>query len=234
MPGGPDISTAPTMTSPDPPSMDITVPASTRRSPSVTWSSATTMSGTPTTAGIPHPRATTAAWLVTPPRAVRIPTAILMPTSSVGVVSSRTSRASSSLSAASNTSSVVRQTTPMPTPGLAPVPTAATCGTPPTEEPPERAPAAPPWMMRSTSVGSTAATARQRASAVPAASASATRARRPSRLSTSVTVGPSELVRPQAAPRGKPPTRRWPPAPGPLSPGRARSLPDRPGCRSRW
>ena len=44
----------------------------------------------PTTAGIPHPRATTAAWLTSPPRAVRMPSATCMPWTSSGEVSLRT------------------------------------------------------------------------------------------------------------------------------------------------
>ena len=44
----------------------------------------------PTTHGLPHPRATTAAWLVMPPRDVRIPFALHMPPTSSALVSSRT------------------------------------------------------------------------------------------------------------------------------------------------
>ena len=44
----------------------------------------------PTTAGLPQPRATTAAWLTSPPRAVRIPSAASMPCTSSGEVSLRT------------------------------------------------------------------------------------------------------------------------------------------------
>ena len=44
----------------------------------------------PTTQGLPMPRATTAAWLVMPPRAVRMPSAACMPWMSSGLVSTRT------------------------------------------------------------------------------------------------------------------------------------------------
>ena len=38
----------------------------------------------PTTAGLPQPRATTAAWLTSPPRAVRMPSAASMPCDVLG------------------------------------------------------------------------------------------------------------------------------------------------------
>ena len=44
----------------------------------------------PATQGLPMPRATTAAWLVMPPRAVRMPSAACMPWMSSGEVSTRT------------------------------------------------------------------------------------------------------------------------------------------------
>ena len=45
---------------------------------------------TPTTAGLPNWRATSAAWLVRPPRAVKTPLAASMPCTSSGLVSRRT------------------------------------------------------------------------------------------------------------------------------------------------
>ena len=48
------------------------------------------MSPAPTIQHLPHPRQTSAAWLVMPPRAVRMPSAARMPSTSSGFVSSRT------------------------------------------------------------------------------------------------------------------------------------------------
>ena len=62
----------------------------------------------PTTAGLPQPRATTAAWLTSPPREVRMPSATIMPWTSSGDVSVRTSTTCSPRSAAAAASSAVK------------------------------------------------------------------------------------------------------------------------------
>ena len=56
---------------------------------SVSRSRSMTTAEAPTTQGRPMPRATTAAWLVMPPRVVRMPTAACMPCTSSGEVSTR-------------------------------------------------------------------------------------------------------------------------------------------------
>ena len=68
------------------------------------------------------PRATTAAWLVLPPRLVRIPWAAIMPARSSGVVSRRTSTTSSPRPAHSTAVSLSKTTRPTAAPGLAPMP----------------------------------------------------------------------------------------------------------------
>ena len=88
------VGTSPSMTSPVVPSSVMTSPAFTRRAarrvsvPARRRRSRT--SPAPATQGLPMPRATTAAWLVMPPRAVRMPSAACMPWMSSGVVSMRT------------------------------------------------------------------------------------------------------------------------------------------------
>ena len=86
------IGTDPRITSPVEPLMVI-------RSPSLTVVPLTEKSrlvrstfrlSAPATQGLPMPRATTAAWLVLPPRAVRTPLAAIMPWTSSGLVSMRT------------------------------------------------------------------------------------------------------------------------------------------------
>ena len=52
-------------------------------------SASTSSAITPTTAGLPNCRATSAAWLVRPPRLVRMPRAASMPCTSSGLVSAR-------------------------------------------------------------------------------------------------------------------------------------------------
>ena len=53
------------------------------------FSASTSRAITPTTAGLPNCRATSAAWLVRPPRLVRMPRAASMPCTSSGLVSAR-------------------------------------------------------------------------------------------------------------------------------------------------
>ena len=79
------------MTSPVPPSIEITSPSRTVRPCAVNArrSSSTTMSLAPTTQGLPMPTATTAACDVRPPRAVTMPSAAYMPATSSGDVSAR-------------------------------------------------------------------------------------------------------------------------------------------------
>ncbi len=65
------------------------------------------------------PRATTAAWLVMPPRVVRMPRAACMPWMSSGLVSMRTRMTASPLAARISASSALNTTTPQAAPGLA-------------------------------------------------------------------------------------------------------------------
>ena len=65
------------------------------------------------------PRATTAAWLVMPPRAVTIARAACMPLISSGLVSTRTRITSSPLAAMLKASSESNTTLPTAAPGLA-------------------------------------------------------------------------------------------------------------------
>ena len=65
------------------------------------------------------PRATTAAWLVMPPRVVRMPCAACMPWMSSGLVSMRTRMTASPLPARLSASSALNTTAPEAAPGLA-------------------------------------------------------------------------------------------------------------------
>ena len=65
------------------------------------------------------PRATTAAWLVMPPRVVRIPLAAFMPWMSSGLVSIRTRITASPLAARLSASSALNTIAPLAAPGLA-------------------------------------------------------------------------------------------------------------------
>ena len=74
----------------------------------------------PATQGRPMPRATTAAWLVMPPRVVRMPRAACMPWMSSGLVSMRTRMTASPLAARRfSASSALKTTMPEAAPGLA-------------------------------------------------------------------------------------------------------------------
>mmetsp|Transcript_14086 Transcript_14086/g.33213 ORF Transcript_14086/g.33213 Transcript_14086/m.33213 type:complete len:403 (+) Transcript_14086:829-2037(+) len=83
----------PWMISPEEPLMEIQSPSRNTLPPSVIClaSSSTNMSVQPHTQGLPHPRATTAACDVIPPRCVRMPLAACMPPMSSAHVSVRTS-----------------------------------------------------------------------------------------------------------------------------------------------
>ena len=78
----------------------------------------------PATQGLPMPRATTAAWLVMPPRLVRMPWATFMPAMSSGLVSRRTSTTLRPAAATATASSALKTTSPWAAPGEAgrPVP----------------------------------------------------------------------------------------------------------------
>ena len=73
----------------------------------------------PLTQHLPMPRATTAAWLVMPPRAVKIPSAALMPAKSSGLVSIRTITTCLPSSCQRSASSAKNTTWPQAAPGLA-------------------------------------------------------------------------------------------------------------------
>ena len=90
---------APRMTSPVKPSMVIQSPSLTVSPSTMKLRALQSMSSAPqpTTQTLPIWRATSAAWLVMPPRAVRMPWAASMPRMSSGLVSSRTSRTFSPL-----------------------------------------------------------------------------------------------------------------------------------------
>ena len=79
----------------------------------------------PATQQRPIPRATTAAWLVRPPRTVRMPSAAIMPSISSGEVSSLTRMTLPFLMALRFTSSAVKYTIPVAAPGEAGSPAAA-------------------------------------------------------------------------------------------------------------
>ena len=122
------IFTAPASTSPSPPSMVTISPAWKVRprlliSPALTsiWSSPA-----PETQGRPMPRATTAAWLVMPPRQVTIPRAACMPWMSSGEVSSRTRITASPSSAMRSASLAWNTILPVAAPGEAGRPAAIT------------------------------------------------------------------------------------------------------------
>ena len=80
----------------------------------------------PATQGLPMPRATTAAWLVMPPRAVTIPRAASMPRMSSGEVSSRTRITAPLVPPCSSASAAVKTILPVAAPGEAGRPVAIT------------------------------------------------------------------------------------------------------------
>ena len=84
------------------------------------------MSPAPQTQGLPMPRATTAAWLVMPPREVRMPLAASMPWMSSGEVSIRTRITASPAAASFSAWSAVNTTLPDTAPGEAGRPLAIT------------------------------------------------------------------------------------------------------------
>ncbi|MNY08035.1 hypothetical protein D3C86_1408640 [compost metagenome] len=80
----------------------------------------------PATQGLPMPRATTAAWLVMPPRLVSTPWAWIMPWMSSGQVSTRTRMTFSPSFPRRSASSASKTTWPVAAPGLAGRPLAST------------------------------------------------------------------------------------------------------------
>ena len=99
---------APMITSPVVPSSEMTSPSRTTVSPTVNFLPSMCTDSAPTIAGVPQPRATTAAWLTSPPRAVKIPLATIMPWTSSGLVSLRTKITASPRPAAAAASSAVK------------------------------------------------------------------------------------------------------------------------------
>ena len=121
---------APSTTSPVVPSSEMTSPSLTVTSPAVNERPEILIPSAPTTAGVPQPRATTAAWLTSPPRAVRMPSATIIPWTSSGLVSLRTRMTCSPLSTASSASSASKYTLPTAAPGDAASPLAMTLPVP--------------------------------------------------------------------------------------------------------
>ena len=99
------------------PSIVISSPACRTVSPIVTDPASMWISDAPTTAGTPHPRATTAAWLTSPPRWVRMPRDACMPSTSSGDVSGLTRMTDWPLSAASSAASADSTMRPLAAPG---------------------------------------------------------------------------------------------------------------------
>ncbi len=118
----------PRMTCPEAPSMVIKSPARTSTPPIRQYPELSLMTNSrqPTTQLLPIPRATTAAWLVIPPRAVRIPCAACIPRMSSGDVSVRTNNTRSPASCRRTASSAVNTTRPLAAPGDAGNPLANT------------------------------------------------------------------------------------------------------------
>ena len=122
------ISTSPAMISPVDPSMVRMSPLETVRLPTVRRCPASSMwsAPAPDTQGRPMPRATTAAWLVIPPRLVRMPCAACIPWMSSGLVSVRARMTLSPSAAKRSASSDVNTTAPDAAPGEAGRPLAST------------------------------------------------------------------------------------------------------------
>src|SRR5437763_1806540 len=96
--------------------MDSTSPSLTTTPPGAVIRPAfvsTSSSSAPQTQVLPIPRATTAAWLVLPPRLVRMPLAAIIPCRSSGFVSRRTTMTASP--AAARSRAVSESKTPLPT-----------------------------------------------------------------------------------------------------------------------
>ena len=111
--------TAPMTTSPVVPLIEMTSPSLTTAPFTSNAAPSTSMSSSlaPHTAGVPMPRATTAAWLTSPPRDVRMPSAAIMPWRSSGDVSGRTRITRSPASWCASASSAVKYTLPTAAPG---------------------------------------------------------------------------------------------------------------------
>ncbi len=120
--------TSPCITCPVPPSIDRRSPSRITVSPTRNSFLRRSMrrSSHPQIHGFPMPRATTAAWLVMPPRLVRIPWAARMPWISSGVVSGRTRITFSPSWASRSAVSASKTTFPDAAPGEAGKPLAST------------------------------------------------------------------------------------------------------------
>ena len=107
--------------------MEITSPSATVMPPgAVNFLAAVSTSScsAPQTHGLPMPRATTAAWLVLPPRLVRTPLAAIMPFRSSGLVSRRTRMTASPAAASSTARAESKTALPTAAPGDALTPVA--------------------------------------------------------------------------------------------------------------
>ena len=122
------VGTAPWSSSPLAPSTVTTSPAAISASPARHSRAASSMRRVPApvTQGRPMPRATTAAWLVMPPRLVTMPRAACMPWMSSGLVSVRSRITASPRAARSSASSASKTTLPEAAPGEAGSPRAST------------------------------------------------------------------------------------------------------------
>src|ERR1700730_13512920 len=100
--------------------MDRTSPSDTTTPPGAVIRpplTSTSSSSAPQTQVLPIPRATTAAWLVLPPRLVRMPVAAIIPCRSSGFVSRRTRMTSSPAAASSTARAELNTTLPTAAPG---------------------------------------------------------------------------------------------------------------------
>ena len=125
--------TCPAYTAPLDPSMEITSPSRIVTPPgAVNWRDARFISSSsaPQTQVLPMPLATTAAWLVLPPRLVRMPRAAIMPCRSSGLVSRRTRMTSSPASACSTARAESNTALPTAAPGDALTPVVIFLGSP--------------------------------------------------------------------------------------------------------
>jgi len=113
--------------------MEITSPSRIVTPPgAVNWRDARFISSSsaPQTQVLPMPRATTAAWLVLPPRLVRMPRAAIMPCRSSGLVSRRTRMTFSPASACSTARAESNTALPTAAPGDALTPVVIFLGSP--------------------------------------------------------------------------------------------------------
>ena len=107
--------------------MESTSPSSITMSPTraLRAAASTSIASAPQTQVRPIPRATTAAWVVLPPRLVRTPAAAIMPSRSSGLVSRRTSTTDSPAACRSTAVAESNTTAPTAAPGDAAMPRAS-------------------------------------------------------------------------------------------------------------